>query len=530
MSGPMSLFRRRTVLIGLLLCLELAGLAIAYQVLTSFECQATGAGEACRLLRSLVARAMSVLAAFAIFAVARPDGFGFLARRIELPLAANPWFLLHVVGIVLMFAPLSMAGGDMGGFFALALGPWVLGAAAASAGALLWLAPPGAWLAWLRAERFAPLAVLATGFVIPDLAELALPLWDLGLLTRLTFEAVRFTLDLVGTATVSDPGDYVIGMDSFLVRVARQCSGVEGFALVTGFTVLYGILFRTQIRLPHFWLVVLPLGLALSWAVNILRISALIWIGARISPELAVNGFHSYAGWMFFTLLALSLLYLVHATPWLHAEGLRPVAPPLRDDPNAALILPFVALMAASVGASALFPHPDLGYPLKAFAMAAALAIFARTYRRLAWSPDPVAAGAGLLVGMVWIALAPPAGAQDAILAGALAELGALSFALWLAARLLGTVLLVPVVEELFFRGYVLGRLEGIAGRAGAVALSSVLFAMLHGRWIEAGLAGTVFALVLLRRGRLGDAIVAHVAANLVIALWAVARSDWPAL
>ena len=89
--------------------------------------------------------------------------------------------------------------------------------------------------------------------------------------------------------------------------------------------------------------------------------------------------------------------------------------------------------------------------------------------------------------------------------------------------------MLVPVVEEAFFRGYVLTRLDSgtWASRVAAVAVSSALFALLHGRIVAAGAAGVVFALVMLRRGRLADAILAHGLANALIAAVALWRGAW---
>jgi len=357
-------------------------------------------------------------------------------------------------------------------------------------------------------------------------------IWPTSALTRVTFVAVEWVLFLFSPATVSDPAAYVIGVDDFFVHIARQCSGVEGFALVTGFVLLYAHLFRGQLRLARFWLVVLPVALALSWALNVLRIAALILIGARVSPDLAVNGFHSYAGWLFFTVLALGLLVGVQATPWLRRQAPCAASSPLWSDWTAARILPFVAFMTASVAAAALVPLPDLAYPLKALAMAATLALFRDAYRRVGVSLDPMAVASGALVGVAWTAMRPPAGPDDALLALALADMGAAAFVLWAAVRLVGTVLLVPWVEELFFRGYVLARLDsgGLPARLLALGVSSALFAALHGRWLEAGLAGLVFGLLMLRRGRLADAVTAHVAANLVVALWAAVHGDWGAM
>lgn len=532
----MGLVRNRLALVAVLLCLELLALGLAYQVLTSMECRATDAFGVCRVLRTLTARAMSVIAVFGLFVWARREALRGLMRRIEAGGDGRAGLVLHGFGVVLMFLPLAMArghGGDLGAVFEAALVPWLAGAVAATLGALLWLAPAASWRAWLREEKHRPLLLLGLGLLLPDLADLAYPLWNWPQIADATFRCVCLLLQAFGAAPDLLPESYVIGLDGFYVQVAQQCSGVEGFALVTGFALIYGFLFRRQLRFPHFWLVVIPLGILLSWLLNIVRIAVLIAIGAHLSPELAVNGFHSYAGWMFFTLLAMGMLYGVQATPWLQAAGGRP-APryQLREDRTAALIVPFIAFMLASTAAAALSPQPDLAYPVKALAMAMALAWFAPVYRRFAWTLDPVAVGSGAVVGIAWLVTRQAPSAADAGLAAGLAGIGALALALWAALRLAGTVLLVPFVEELFFRGYLLGRLSrgGRGAQLVAIIVSSGLFALLHDRWLIAGAAGVAFALVLLRRGRLTDAAVAHAVANLIVALWAVTQGDWGAI
>ena len=529
---PITLSNRLAAL-AVVLCLELVAIAVTYQVLTPMECRMTGSEETCVLLRSLVARALSVLAAFALVAWARPLALRELAYRIEANTDSRAWLLLHLTGLACMFAPLAMAGGgNLSTVFRAALAPWLVGASAASVGALFWLAPPGAWFAWLRQDRGTPIGLLAVAFLIPDLAEGLQPLWDWSALTRWTFVAVHLVLAAFGAAPVSSPDSYIIGVEGFFVEIARACSGVEGLALVTAFVLLYAVLFREETRLRRYWFVVLPLGIALSWMLNVLRIAALIALGAHVSPELAVNGFHSYAGWMFFTLLALGLLYGVQATPWLQKGGRRAAANPWRDDWTAACILPFAAFMLAGLAVSALAPEPELAYWVKILAALVALAVFRRGYRNVGLRPDGVAVGAGIAVGLAWIATRPAVGAADLALGAALAQLGGLAFALFATARVLGTVLVVPLVEELFFRGYILARLDrgGLAARLLAIVVSSALFGLLHQRWLAGAVAGVVFALLMLRRGRMADAVVAHVAANLVVAGWAIAARDWGAI
>jgi membrane protease YdiL (CAAX protease family) len=89
----------------------------------------------------------------------------------------------------------------------------------------------------------------------------------------------------------------------------------------------------------------------------------------------------------------------------------------------------------------------------------------------------------------------------------------------------LGLILLVavvavgaPIVEEIVYRGLLQRSLVARVGGPSAIAIVSVLFAVIHLRWVELpGLlvAGLLFGLCLHRTGRLGSAILAHGAFNL---------------
>ena len=71
--------------------------------------------------------------------------------------------------------------------------------------------------------------------------------------------------------------------------------------------------------------------------------------------------------------------------------------------------------------------------------------------------------------------------------------------------------------EELFFRGLVLRSLEKRFGTGWAVVGSSVFFGATHFQPLQfAALTatGAVFALLVVRTGRLGPAIIAHLAFN----------------
>ena len=134
-----------------------------------------------------------------------------------------------------------------------------------------------------------------------------------------------------------------------------------------------------------------------------------------------------------------------------------------------------------------------------------------------------------MAIGIVWVLTQEGDVEKQSALGEALAAMPPAIFALWVFSRIFGTTLLVPLIEELFFRGYLLRRLDsgGIAMRVVAIATSAGLFAVLHDRWLLAAAAGVVLSLLVLRQGRLTAAILAHVVANGIVAFWAVATGDW---
>lgn len=164
-----------------------------------------------------------------------------------------------------------------------------------------------------------------------------------------------------------------------------------------------------------------------------------------------------------------------------------------------------------------------------------ALAAMRHHYRDIAWSFSPGFVLAGAVAGLAFAALAPRPDPADA--AGWQAEWHSMSTAgqaIWLAVRAVGSILVVPVVEELAFRGYLLRRLvarefEKVPTEylsLPALLLSSAAFGAIHHGWWGGTLAGLVFGLVQIRGG-VGQAIIAHVASNAVIAVLVLWFGCW---
>jgi exosortase E/protease (VPEID-CTERM system) len=351
-----------------------------------------------------------------------------------------------------------------------------------------------------------------------------------------TLAVVSALLRLVDRDAVCVPTDALVGTRTFQVYVAPQCSGYEGIGLIWGFLVVYLWLFRRELRFPHA-LLLIPLGTLLIWLANALRIVALILVGTWVSPDVAREGFHSQAGWMTLIVVSFGLVALTRRTRLFAAANVS------ADDetftnPTARYLAPLLAIVAAQMVGAALSAGFDRLYPLRVLAAGAALGFVAWRGVPWGWGWSWSAVGLGIAAFAVWMALDPLTvrdPAAEARWLTALDELPEDETYLWLAFRVVGAVVTVPLAEELAFRGYLLRRLT--ARDFEAVPLtrftwlsflgSSALFGLLHGRIVAGTLAGMIYALAAYRRGRLADAVIAHATTNLLIAVWVLATYDF---
>jgi CAAX prenyl protease-like protein len=208
------------------------------------------------------------------------------------------------------------------------------------------------------------------------------------------------------------------------------------------------------------------------------------------------------------------------------------------DNLTAAYLVPFLAIVATQMlaGAASTGASFDVLYPARVVAAGAALVGFRRLYRDIRWTCSWEAVGIGVLVFALWMALEPsPDPTKQAAFADALHALSPTMLALWLTVRVVGSVVTVPIAEELAFRGYLGRRLvdvefERVPFRTftwTAFLVSSLVFGAMHGRWLAGTLAGMCYALVLYRRGELGDAIGAHAVTNALIAAYVLTTGHW---
>ena len=142
----------------------------------------------------------------------------------------------------------------------------------------------------------------------------------------------------------------------------------------------------------------------------------------------------------------------------------------------------------------------------------------------------------GLAVFALWITLDAPwmtLGPPDAAFVPVDAQ-GRLDWPL-IAVRWVGAALLVPPMEELFWRSFLMRWLQGspFTGidpqRVGlrAVVLSTFVFTLAHTLWLAAVMAGLAYAWLYRRTGRLWVPILAHAVTNGALGAWVVATRNW---
>jgi CAAX prenyl protease-like protein len=233
-----------------------------------------------------------------------------------------------------------------------------------------------------------------------------------------------------------------------------------------------------------------------------------------------MGGFHYHAGTLLFCATALGI------GTWAASSRtfgtVRRARSEPGENPTAAYVLPLLALLATSLVTGA-FSRGGFD-PLYAVRVVAAASVVWTMRARLAgagWRPSWVGAALGLAGFAVWVALAAPEAPA------AIPELTPVARIAWIVTRLTGAVVIVPLVEELAFRGYLARRLT--AAEFDAVSLrqitwpallaSSVLFGLMHHDVVAGAAVGILYGLAARRRGRLGDAVLAHAVTNALLAV-----------
>ena len=230
-----------------------------------------------------------------------------------------------------------------------------------------------------------------------------------------------------------------------------------------------------------------------------------------------------------------------HDAPGLAATG----AAPMFNRAAWARILPFLTYM-LFIGVTELLGHlgwnaADLRwlYGVKVGAVVLVLAIFWRHYFELKTCRLPargvlVALAAGVLVLVLWLGLG--AGWMTIGTAAGFdpTSAGRIDWPL-VAVRIAGAALVVPVMEELFWRSFLLRWLDKVNFEAvdpsqvsiKSVVITSVLFGFEHHLWLAGIVAGIAFSALYMRHRTIWSPILAHAVTNGMLGALVVITGAW---
>lgn len=102
-------------------------------------------------------------------------------------------------------------------------------------------------------------------------------------------------------------------------------------------------------------------------------------------------------------------------------------------------------------------------------------------------------------------------------------------------ARIAGSSLVVPMLEEIFYRSFLYRYLQKTdllnvpLGRFVAMPflVTSLIFGLAHHEWLAGLLCGFCYQGLVCWKGRTSDAIAAHGITNFLLGLWVVSRDAW---
>ena len=210
--------------------------------------------------------------------------------------------------------------------------------------------------------------------------------------------------------------------------------------------------------------------------------------------------------------------------------------------------LPFAAFMLLLALRGSLPPEGLFGldprwvYGLTVLIVGALLAWFWREYGELVAQTLPslseaaLAVVVGLVVFGLWINLDAPWMRLGEASAG-FVPTDAQGQLMWplIAVRWVGASLLVPVMEELFWRSFLMRwvqspQFESVVPQSigiKAIVLSTFVFMLAHTLWLAAIIAGLAYAWLYVRTGKLWVPVIAHAVTNGALGVWVVMTGKW---
>ena len=206
-------------------------------------------------------------------------------------------------------------------------------------------------------------------------------------------------------------------------------------------------------------------------------------------------------------------------------------------------VAPFVAFILLTFCSSQWPQAAHWWYVIKTVVVGSMLLIFRHHFTELKWRCSfancLIGIGAGLVTLVIWVApeqlLAPLMSGEPKGFNPHLFSLNGSGLYVIIAIRLIGAAVVVPVMEELFWRSFLMRYLirsdfkEVAIGsfRLVSFVVIAIIFGVEHFRWVVGIIAGFIYGGLLVWRRDLFSCVLAHAVTNLGLGLYVLKTEQW---
>ena len=177
----------------------------------------------------------------------------------------------------------------------------------------------------------------------------------------------------------------------------------------------------------------------------------------------------------------------------------------------------------------------DYFYPIKISITTLVLVYFWKAYNLKLPDNYPNILLTAISAAIVWVLLVKHQPDIDAGISESIKQMSSLSATIWVIWRTLSFWIVVPIFEELLFRGYLLSRIAGqqvdnnkaIQFRWAALIVTAILFGLIHDAWLAGFVTGSMYAWLRFKSNNISCCIFAHGLTNFLVSLWALNTGRW---
>jgi uncharacterized protein len=212
----------------------------------------------------------------------------------------------------------------------------------------------------------------------------------------------------------------------------------------------------------------------------------------------------------------------------------------LRESPYALRVAPFI-LFAFLTSLQGIFGEASKYwfYTAKSVIGAVLLFLIWSRVKELRWTFSGEAVIVGVLVIVVWIGIDPyyPKLLKLDKPWNPHTEFGNGSTLAWffVLARIAGSTLVVPGMEEMFYRSFLyryiikpdFDQVSLKQFHLVSFLVTSTIFGFVHREWLAGIFCGAAYQWLVWRKGHMGDAMTAHAISNFLLGLWVVYKGAW---